>query len=136
MATNTVAAAATTSASMTHNRGPPSQPTTNPPPMNQSNTTTNDNDNNSVLDLAEQTQRPVDNAFNQQRVNAWHPILDPVFVIIGLFYLGVIMVPTGKLLAWIYKRERIRLSTTGTTGSYFSFLPSHSPKMLKLRLQN
>ena len=67
-------------------------------PMNQSNATSNDanNDNNSVLDLAEQTQRPVDNAFNQQRVNAWHPILDPVFVIIGLFYLGVILVPTGR----------------------------------------
>ena len=86
--TSTAAAAATTSATATR---PPN------PPMNQSNTTTNDNDNNSVLDLAEQTQRPVDNAFNQQRVNAWHPILDPVFVIIGLFYLGVIMVPTGKV---------------------------------------
>ena len=58
----------------------------------------NNNDNNSVLDISEQTQRPVDNAFNQQRVNAWHPILDPVFVIIGLFYLGVIMVPTGACL--------------------------------------
>ena len=86
--------------------------TTTPPPtaatQGSANTTTaaaaaaandpNNNDNNSVLDISEQTQRPVDNAFNQQRVNAWHPILDPVFVIIGLFYLGVIMVPTGACM--------------------------------------
>jgi hypothetical protein len=43
----------------------------------------------------EQTQRPIDCALNQQRLNAWHPILDPVFVIFALFYLGVIMVPVG-----------------------------------------
>jgi hypothetical protein len=67
-------------------------------PLNKSNATNDPNDNNSVLDISEQTQRPVDNAFNQQRINAWHPVLDPVFVIIGLFYLGVIMVPTGRLL--------------------------------------
>jgi hypothetical protein len=68
------------------------------PPQVQNSTVTsnnNENDNHSVLDISEQTQRPVDNAFNQQRINAWHPILDPVFVIIGLFYLGIIMVPTG-----------------------------------------
>jgi hypothetical protein len=59
-------------------------------------------DNNSVLDISEQTLRPIDNAFNQQRVNAWHPILDPVYVIIALFYLGVIMIPVGKLYLYIY----------------------------------
>lgn len=68
---------------------------TTAPPLNNSHATNDPNDNSSVLDISEQTQRPVDNAFNQQRINAWHPILDPVFVIIGLFYLGVIMVPTG-----------------------------------------
>jgi hypothetical protein len=58
----------------------------------------NEYDNNSALDIAEQTQRPTDNALNQQRVDAWHPILDPVWVIIALFYLGIILVPVGKLV--------------------------------------
>lgn len=107
MATNTSTAAAATTATSATTATRPSHN----PPMNQSNTTTtNDNDNNSVLDLAEQTQRPVDNAFNQQRVNAWHPILDPVFVIIGLFYLGVIMVPTGTVFTYMCVKMRIRLT--------------------------
>lgn len=55
-----------------------------------------DDDDDSALDPSEQTQRPVDNALNQQRINAWNPILDPVFVIVALFYLGVILVPVGK----------------------------------------
>jgi hypothetical protein len=54
-----------------------------------------DDDEDSVLDESEQTNRPTDTAFSQQRIQAWHPILDPVWVIIALFYLGVIMVPTG-----------------------------------------
>jgi len=54
-----------------------------------------DEDDESVLDLADQTNRPQDVALNQQRVNAWHPILDPVWVIVALFYLGVILVPVG-----------------------------------------
>ena len=94
MVTNTVPATAgsTTSTPAAATTGRPA-----PPNLQNSTVTTNDpqNDNNSVLDISEQTQRPVDNAFNQQRIDAWHPILDPVFVIIGLFYLGVIMVPTG-----------------------------------------
>jgi hypothetical protein len=44
-----------------------------------------DDDGESVLDLREQTNRPNDTA----------PILDPVWVIIGLFYFGIIMVPVG-----------------------------------------
>jgi hypothetical protein len=55
-----------------------------------------DDDDDSALDPSEQTQRPVDNALNQQRLDAWHPILDPLFVIVALFYLGVIMVPVGE----------------------------------------
>lgn len=54
-----------------------------------------DDDEDSALDLADQTQRPPDTALHQQRVNAWHPILDPVWVIAGFFYLGIIMVPVG-----------------------------------------
>jgi hypothetical protein len=48
------------------------------------------------LDLSEQTNRPVDDSFHQQRIQAWHPILDPVWVIVALFYLGIILVPVGK----------------------------------------
>jgi len=75
---------------------------TEPPPAAATTTTprsasmpTADDDDDSVLDLAEQTQRPKDVALQQQRVNAWHPILDPVWVIVALFYLGVILVPVG-----------------------------------------
>jgi hypothetical protein len=58
-------------------------------------TSTEDADDEDVLELWEQTNRPPDKALQQQRVNAWHPILDPRWVIAGLFYLGVIMVPVG-----------------------------------------
>jgi len=49
----------------------------------------------SILDESEQTMRPRDSALHQQRIEAWHPILDPVWVIAALFYIGVIMVPVG-----------------------------------------
>ena len=54
-------------------------------------------DDEPILPLEEQTQRPPDLALHQQRIPAWNPILDPVWVIIALFYLGIIMVPTGTL---------------------------------------
>ncbi|KAL7555788.1 hypothetical protein ACA910_007198 [Epithemia clementina (nom. ined.)] len=57
-----------------------------------------DNDDDDVLDISEQTNRPTDDALHQQRVEAWQPILDPVWVIVSLFYLGVILVPTGLKL--------------------------------------
>jgi len=56
----------------------------------------NDEDDEGRLPLEEQTNRPPDLALHQQRIPAWNPILDPVWVIIALFYLGIIMVPTGK----------------------------------------
>lgn len=52
-------------------------------------------DDESVLSLSEQTNRPPDLALHQQRIPGWHPVLDPVWVIISLFYLGIIMVPVG-----------------------------------------
>lgn len=64
---------------------------------------TEDNDDDSALDPGEQTQRPRDVALMQQRIDAWHPILDPVWVIVALFYLGVILVrvllPGGCLMS-------------------------------------
>jgi hypothetical protein len=47
---------------------------------------------------------------NQQRLNAWHPILDPVFVIVALFYLGVIMVPVGMLSIYGVGGSKCRFS--------------------------
>lgn len=58
--------------------------------------TTDSEENESVLDISEQTNRPPDVALAQQRIQAWHPVLDPLWVIIGLFYLGAILVPVGK----------------------------------------
>ena len=52
-------------------------------------------DDEFVLDESEQTMRPKDDAIHQQRIHAWHPVLDPVWVIVALLYLGVIMVPVG-----------------------------------------
>jgi len=49
----------------------------------------------SVLDESEQTTRPNDSAFNQQRIAAWHPILDPEWVIYSFLALAVIMIPVG-----------------------------------------
>lgn len=63
----------------------------------------NNDDDNSALDMAEQTERPPDTALHQQRIDAWHPILDPVWVIVALFYLGVILVPTGYKMDSIQK---------------------------------
>jgi hypothetical protein len=59
--------------------------------------TTMDNEEDSVLDESEQTARPQDIALLQQRIQAWHPILDPKWVIAALFYLGAILVPVGAL---------------------------------------
>jgi hypothetical protein len=52
-------------------------------------------DDDSALDESEQLNLPLDVALRQQRIQAWHPVLDPVWVILALFYLGVIFVPTG-----------------------------------------
>jgi hypothetical protein len=52
-------------------------------------------DDDSALDESEQLNLPLDVALRQQRIQAWHPVLDPVWVIFALFYLGVIFVPTG-----------------------------------------
>jgi hypothetical protein len=53
-------------------------------------------DDESVLDISEQTMRPLDVALFQQRVKAWSPILDPWWTIAALLYFGIILVPVGK----------------------------------------
>lgn len=76
-----------------------------------------DDDEDSVLDESEQTNRPTDTAFSQQRIQAWHPILDPVWVIIALFYLGVIMVPTG------FKIDSLQKNVVELKTKYDGILP-------------
>jgi hypothetical protein len=50
----------------------------------------------SAVDIADQTMRPKDSAVQQQRVLAWHPILDPEWVIYSFLILAVVMIPLGK----------------------------------------
>jgi hypothetical protein len=56
-----------------------------------------DGEEESVLDEDEQTMRPKDVAVQQQRVFAWHPIMDPEWVIYSFLILAVIMIPVGTL---------------------------------------
>jgi hypothetical protein len=68
-------------------------------------------DEDSALPIEEQTQRPPNTALHQQRVNAWHPILDPVWVIAGLIYLGIIMVPVGYKIDSIQRNVEEHIDT-------------------------
>ena len=58
-----------------------------------------DGEEESVLDESEQTLRPKDVAVQQQRVFAWHPILDPEWMIYSFLILAIIMIPVGKFLS-------------------------------------
>jgi hypothetical protein len=52
-------------------------------------------DDDTVLDVSEQVNRPGDIAVQQQRIPAWHPILDPEWMIYSYLILAVIMIPLG-----------------------------------------
>jgi hypothetical protein len=67
-------------------------------------------DDDSALEESEQFNRPLDNALRQQRIEAWHPVLDPVWVIFALFYLGVIFVPTGTYFIFVSSKRCDRSS--------------------------
>mmetsp|Transcript_27757 Transcript_27757/g.31163 ORF Transcript_27757/g.31163 Transcript_27757/m.31163 type:complete len:447 (+) Transcript_27757:70-1410(+) len=55
-------------------------------------------DDESVIDISKQTNRPSDIPIQQQSINAWHPILDPNWMIISYLILAVIMIPFGYYL--------------------------------------
>lgn len=76
-----------------------------------------------VLDISEQLNRPLDVAFHQQRVPAWNPILHPVWVIIALFYFGIIMVPVG------YKIKNIQDGVVEEKHTYDSYEPNEGEAM-------
>ncbi|CAO3644477.1 unnamed protein product [Cunninghamella blakesleeana] len=44
--------------------------------------------------------KPTDNAFRQQQLRAWQPVLRPSVFIPGLFIIGVLFLPIGGLLYW------------------------------------
>jgi hypothetical protein len=48
------------------------------------------------LDLVDQKNRPEDIPIHTQSINAWHPILDPNWVIVAYLILASIMIPFGK----------------------------------------
>jgi len=52
-------------------------------------------DDDSALDLADQKNRPQDISVQQQRIQAWHPILDPEWMIYSFLILAIIMIPVG-----------------------------------------
>lgn len=69
-------------------------------------------DEDSVLDIADQLNRPPDVAIQQQRIKAWHPILDPEWMIYGYLILAVILIPTGMYVdAGKVKSSLIRLTS-------------------------
>lgn len=53
-------------------------------------------DDDSILSRSEQKNRPLDTAIGQQRVKAWHPILDPEYCIYAYLFLAIIFIPVGK----------------------------------------
>eukprot|EP00980_Cylindrotheca_fusiformis_P005228 scaffold1119_cov120-Cylindrotheca_fusiformis.AAC.8 len=69
-------------------------------------------DEASILNSVDQTSRPPDVAIQQQRIKAWHPILDPEWMIYGYLILGVILIPTG------YKLESLSDATVEITSIY------------------
>ena len=52
-------------------------------------------DDDSILSRSEQFNRPLDNAINQQRMKAWHPILHPEWALCGYLLLAVVFIPVG-----------------------------------------
>ena len=67
-----------------------------------------------LLEFAEQSNRPSDIPIQTQSIKAWHPILDPNWVIFSYLLLAVIMIPFGKCVA-------VTESTITTT----SFVDTH-----------
>lgn len=57
--------------------------------------TTRTREDEDHLPLSEQTNRPEDIPIHTQTINAWHPILDPNWVIFTYLALAAIMIPFG-----------------------------------------
>jgi len=75
-------------------------------------------DDESVLDLADQTNRPSDTALQQQRIQAWHPILDPEWMIYTFMILALVLIPVG------YNLEKMSNDVYENTTVYDSIDPN------------
>ncbi len=65
-----------------------------------------DGEEESVLEEDEQTMRPKDVAVQQQRVYAWHPIMDPEWVIYSFLILSAIMIPVGTFVVAVITSQQ------------------------------
>ena len=72
-----------------------SAPSAPPSRTGNDDTTNDDGDDESILDISEQLNRPENIPIQQQSINAWHPILDPNWMIFSYLILAAIMVPFG-----------------------------------------
>jgi hypothetical protein len=75
-------------------------------------------DDDSALDLADQKNRPQDISVQQQRIQAWHPILDPEWMIYAFLILAIIMIPVGTYKLYSRSTGRITWYLVPGTVSY------------------
>ncbi|EME47360.1 hypothetical protein DOTSEDRAFT_69331 [Dothistroma septosporum NZE10] len=66
----------------------------------QQNDSSSSRGSNDEPEKAQKSRRPPNNAFRQQRLKAWQPILTPKTVLPLFFAVGVIFAPIGGLLLW------------------------------------
>ncbi|KAI9172410.1 hypothetical protein HJFPF1_01912 [Paramyrothecium foliicola] len=77
----------------------------------------NSNDSTSKQTEKKKSRRPANNAFRQQRLKAWQPILTPKTVLPLFFTIGIIFAPIGGLLLYANSRvQEIRLDYTKCAG--------------------
>jgi len=76
-------------------------------------------DGEEYLDLADQKNRPEDIPIHTQSINAWHPILDPNWVIVTYLILAAIMIPFGK---WHFRIDNS--TVVDSTNFWLSFSDS------------
>jgi hypothetical protein len=62
------------------------------------------------METSNKPNRPPDDAFRQQRLRSWQPIMTPWKVIIIFFVIGIAFVPTGTTL--LYKSNQVSLLFT------------------------
>lgn len=73
----------------------------------------NSNDSTSKQTEKKKSRRPANNAFRQQRLKAWQPILTPKTVLPLFFTIGIIFAPIGGLLLYANSRvQEIQLDYT------------------------
>ena len=93
-----------------------------------------DGEEDSVRDLADQLNRPPDVAIQQQRIKAWHPILDPEWMIYGYLVLAVILIPLGKSCCMRYYMRSLAVWVCCSADMVFSSSTNSTELMFQHRL--